>query len=88
VISDSELNEIRARCEAATPGPWKASIEGRDHSSGSDLIMTGAGSARGEDIEITGATHADYDFIAHAREDVERLLAEIDRLKRLLKNDQ
>ena len=76
---------MRTRCAAATPGPWKAYIEGRDHQSGSSFIMTGEGSTRGEDIELTGATHADYDFIAHARQDVPRLLAEIARLRRVLR---
>jgi len=44
--------------------------------------MTGEGDARGPDIELTGATAADQDFIAHARQDVPRLLAEIERLRR------
>jgi hypothetical protein len=35
----------------------------------------------GEDIELLGATEADQDFIARARQDVPLLLAEIDRLK-------
>jgi hypothetical protein len=83
-LTDAELDEIRARCQAATRGPWKAWIEGRDHESGSSFIMTGEGPDRGEDIELSGALVPDYDFIAHARQDVPRLLAEIARLKRLL----
>lgn len=74
--SDEELAAIRARCEAATPGPWKSYVEGRDHTSGSSFIMT-----TGEDIELSGATIADQDFIAHAREDVPRLLEEVQRLR-------
>jgi hypothetical protein len=81
-VTETELEEIRRRCEAASPGPWKAFIEGRDHESGSDFIMTGEGDARDGDIELLGATTADYDFIAHARQDIPRLLAEIVRLKR------
>jgi hypothetical protein len=76
ILSDAELEAIRQRCEQATPGPWKSFVEGRDHSSGSSFIMT-----RGEDIELSGATSADQDFIAHARQDIPRLLAEIHRLK-------
>lgn len=30
-ILDKELEEIRLRCEAATPGPWTSYIENRDH---------------------------------------------------------
>jgi hypothetical protein len=83
-ISDEELEEIRLRCEAATPGPWTSYIEGRDHSSGSNFIMTGSGRDRGNDIELTGSTDADQDFIAHARQDIPILLAEVKRLRALL----
>jgi len=47
-LTDEEIGEIRERAEAATPGPWSASIEGRDHVSGSSFIMTS-----GEDIELS-----------------------------------
>lgn len=83
-MTDRELEQIRLRCEAASPGPWRASIEGRDHQSGSSFIMRGEGASRLDDIELSGATDADYDFIAHSRQDIPKLLAEIDRLRRLL----
>jgi hypothetical protein len=83
-MTDRELEEIRLRCEAATPGPWVSFVEGRNHSSGSNFIKTGEGKSRGDDIELTGATVADQDFIAHARQDVPKLLNEIARLKALL----
>ena len=70
-----DLAAISERCARATAGPWKSYIEGRDHTSGSNFIMT-----CGEDIELLGATGADQDFIAHARQDIPLLLAEIDRL--------
>lgn len=79
ILTEDELIEIANRCEAATTGPWRSYIEGREEMSGSDFIMTG-----GEDIYLTGATHADQDFIAAARTDILRLLAEIHRLKALL----
>jgi hypothetical protein len=74
MLSDEELNSIAGRVAAATPGPWTSFIEGRDHQSGSNFIMTGEVGNRGEDIESTGATEADQDFIAAAREDIPRLL--------------
>jgi hypothetical protein len=74
------LNEIRDRAEAATPGPWKSYIEGREKMNGSSFIMTA-----GEDIYLRGATDADQDFIAHARQDIPMLLAEIERLRALRK---
>jgi hypothetical protein len=77
VISDDDLKSIKARCKLATPGPWKSYVEGREKMSGSDFIMTA-----GEDIYLKGATTADQDFIAHARQDIPRLLDEIDRLKK------
>ena len=79
-ISREELRGILARCDAATPGPWESYIEGRDCQSGSSFIMTG-GANRGEDIYLHGATHADQDFIASARQDIPRLVAEILQLR-------
>lgn len=75
-ISDEELDEIERRCAAASPGPWRSFVEGRDHESGSELIRTGA-----EDIELSGGTREDQEFIAHSRQDVARLVAYIRGLK-------
>jgi hypothetical protein len=79
-LSATQLDEIRERCEAATRGPWKSYIEGREKMNGSSFIMTA-----GEDIYLRGATDADQDFIAHARQDIPTLLAEIERLRALRK---
>jgi hypothetical protein len=76
MLSDRRLSEIKARADAATPGPWTLFIEGRDHYGGSSFIRTAS-----EDIEPLGATDADQDFMASARQDVPDLLAEIERLK-------
>lgn len=40
-LSPHSLIEIEDRCSRATPGPWKSYVEGRDHSSGDNFIMTG-----------------------------------------------
>lgn len=77
----NEINDIKERCEKATPGPWKSYIEGRNHTSGSSFIRTA-----GEDIELTGATTNDQDFIAAARQDVPALIEEVYRLRQLLDN--
>ena len=76
MLSDNELSAIRERAEKATKGPWKAFVEGRDMECGSSFIQT-----QGEDIELLGATEADYDFIAHARQDIISLLDEIEKLR-------
>jgi hypothetical protein len=86
--TNTEIENIRARCEAARSGPWTAIIEGRDQTSGSSFIMIGEGQKREEDLYLTGddkpVSIPDYDFIANARQDIPFLLAEIDRLKSLL----
>ncbi|MGL4318421.1 MAG: hypothetical protein ACRCTL_17620 [Pseudomonas sp.] len=75
-ITEEELQQILTRCDKATPGPWHSFVEGRDHTSGSNFIQTFA-----TDIEINGGTIADQDFIAYARQDIPRLVAEIAKLK-------
>jgi len=47
--------------------------------------MTGFGENRGEDIEMIGATGADLDFIANAKEDIPKLINEIRKLKSSVK---
>jgi hypothetical protein len=81
LLSETDLKAIEARAAAASKGPWKSFIEGRDHTSGSSFIMTGTQQKRTQDIELSGATEADQDFIAAAREDVPRLVAEIRALR-------
>lgn len=83
-LSEAELKDIETRAASATPGPWKSFVEGRDHASGSSFISTGKSDDRGEDIELSGATVADQDFIAASRQDVPRLIAEIRALRERL----
>lgn len=81
VITEEQLQEIELRCNNAQQGPWTAYIEGRDHESGNDFIMTGDYDNRGQDIEMIGATDADYDFIANAKQDIPILIEAIRYLK-------
>jgi hypothetical protein len=83
-LNEDDLEAIIRRCKAAAPGPWTSYVEGRDHTSGSSFIRVGTGESRSEDIELSGASAADQDFIAHARVDVERLVAEVQHLRSLL----
>jgi hypothetical protein len=90
-MTTEQLQIIRDRCNATSIAPWVASIEGRDHESGSSFIMTGIPKGehiwqekRGEDLEICGATNADLDFIANARQDIPLLITEIERLQKIL----
>lgn len=83
-LTIEQIDEIQVRCDRASSGPWRSMIEGRDHTSGSSFIMIGPPAQRGPDIELSGATADDQDFIAHARQDVPRLLQEVKRLRKLL----
>jgi hypothetical protein len=87
-MNEAEIDEIERRVQKASRSPWEAYIEGRDHESGSSFIMVGDGENRQDDIELHGATFDDYDFIAHARQDVPKLIAEIRRLKAIIDKAQ
>ncbi|WP_421725382.1 hypothetical protein [Bauldia sp.] len=78
-MTKEDVGRIMARAMRATAGPWSSFVESREGFSGSDFIRTG-----GEDIYLTGATVADQDFIAHARQDIPRLVTEVERLRELL----
>lgn len=84
------IEAIRARIEAATPGPWEwnksrfyngySGITGKDNA---EVLFPNHcndgddGAAWFEDFP----NDADRDFIAHAREDIPTLIAEIERLQ-------
>ncbi len=88
-IGDERLSEIEARTRVATPGPWKAFVEGRDHWGGDDFIRTGGLDDGTPDMYVSAATadgshpatERDLDFIAHARQDVPVLTAHIRALR-------
>jgi hypothetical protein len=82
-MSEEVLRQIQERINNAAPGPWISFVEGRDHSSGSNFIKVKNGEH--DDIELIGASTDDQDFIAHAREDMPRLLEEVRRLQHILK---
>ena len=67
------IAEIRARVEAATPGPWKdvwpCNCE--------EISISRDGAHRHEELHMTPP---DTDFIAHSRQDIPDLLAEVARL--------
>jgi hypothetical protein len=84
-LSNEYLDAVRKRCQNATPGPWVASIEGRDHRAGENIIFRGVDGTE-DALYLFGGTDADYDFVAWARQDIPLLLDEIERLKNLLNN--
>ena len=89
-LTADEIEVIAARAEAASPGPWRASIEGRDHLSGDTVILVGDRSTdKAWDMYVWRdagdgqrfASEADLDFIAHARQDIPLLITEVRRLR-------
>ncbi|MCR6476582.1 hypothetical protein NU688_10475 [Variovorax sp. ZS18.2.2] len=79
LFDEQRISEIQARATAAAPGPWKGMIEGRDHLSGSSCISRASGG-----IDLDGASDADIDFMANARQDVPYLISELRRLAALI----
>lgn len=90
-LTEAELNAIEARCEAATPGPWKQSDCGYDvcsknipsacdNSSRMTIARCMEGDSRPYTTAYKGACK-DAEFIAHARTDLPRLLAAYRELK-------
>ena len=78
-LSDDDTMEIKKRCDEGTPGLWRSHVEDREEMSGSVFTVTGD-----EDIYLTGAAVADQDFIVPARQDIPRLIAEVERVRKLL----
>lgn len=40
-LTDEELERLQELADGVLPGPWEASVVGRDHDSGDDFIRTG-----------------------------------------------
>lgn len=75
MINAEQLNAIKERAAKATPGPWKFGATGLLHSveTHEQLLRT----------QIPGgivARWVDTQFIAHSREDIPALVAEVERL--------
>ncbi|MFE5559534.1 hypothetical protein [Streptomyces sp. NPDC056544] len=95
-MSEDELAAIEERTAAATPGPWLAWMESRHGIGGESFIQLRPDAPEDHELyvrrftagdEVKGpntALDADIDFIAAARQDVPRLLAEVKRLRTAL----
>lgn len=81
-LTESDLSEIEARCEAATPGKWFVY-----HADAGPTVQVPKGWVALLDWKCCGGTldqRANATFIAAAREDVPRLVAEVRRLRGLI----
>jgi hypothetical protein len=79
MITQKELDEMQARCDAATPGEWVVGV--REYSRG---VLAGA-------HEVAEVSDCDEDngvsdaaFIAKVRTDMPRLIAEVKRLREVI----
>lgn len=80
--ADIDLDAIRERVAAATDGPWEHEPYGEQNQNGDcsgGYVLDGDG-----EYVVTDVTNYNGAFIAHARQDVLDLLAEVDRLRAAL----
>ena len=71
-LSEKEIEAIRKRAKMATEGPWQKDGAIDIHA------------PNGTEVAAAWGGYADQEFIAHAREDIPKLLAEIERSRELL----
>ncbi|WP_069677315.1 hypothetical protein [Formosa sp. Hel1_33_131] len=90
-MTEEELKEIEERCLSGTKGPWIPMIEGITHTCGDDFIMIGVKDAddyenlsRGNDLYLSDGNNEDLNFVANAKQDIPKLIAEIRKLKEKL----
>jgi hypothetical protein len=95
-VTDDELAAMDKRIAAAAPAPWYGWLETRHSTGGESYIEIAPDADEDNEIYISrfagtrelkspnAQLDADIDFIAHAREDMPRLIAEIRRLRGLL----
>lgn len=82
-----DLDGIKTREAAATKGPWHAPGLGEvhsDHDNGIYVRITrdrATGESEDDCIVCDYCGDADADFIAHARQDIPALIAEVERLE-------
>lgn len=82
-LPDEELDRMERLVAAATAGPWISYVAGRELDGTSSCLELGVCNELGSfrTIELIGATAADQDFMASARQDVPRLLREVRALR-------
>lgn len=87
-MTQEQLNEIKARAEAATPGPWEVEKDSDVKDIDFGPILDWPWRIWGPDqaplIDFSGGCDVrseDAEFIAHARTDIPRLLEEITSLQ-------
>lgn len=88
MLSENELQQIEARLQAASPGPWTIGFNGSMRS-GWAVLRAGTSATVFhleplKNVELDEATHqvdSDLDLVQFARTDLEMLLGEVKRLR-------
>ncbi len=78
-MDNEELQAIKQRVDAATPGPWTAKARASDGYVDSFLGVEVEGPPDAQRGQFSRME--DADFIAHARDDVPALVAEVEQLR-------
>ena len=79
-MTENELNEIEERANAATPGKWDYVLSAFINKDAKDDQPYGV-RPRGADFYWGYDSKEDANFIAHAREDIPALIAEVRQLR-------
>lgn len=85
-MNQEQLNAIKERVSKATSGPWLVAYDTDDRDHVIDIWFNREDNGHAE-IHDNSFGNAPYNarFIAHAREDVPALVAEVERLRTLIK---
>ena len=86
-LSEDELNQIQKRCDNVTFAPLQVDLADDDHIN-NNFISLRTEQQQNKDIKLINATDAEHDFIAHARQDIPKLLNEIRRLKTIISKNK
>jgi hypothetical protein len=85
----TDIEAIRARLKAATPGPWEWHVKENWYANDEnfDAVVSPNGANVLEAYSCDGCGHIDVEapdaqFIAHAPQDIADLLAELEQVKR------
>lgn len=82
-MTQEQLDAIRERTEKATEGPWD--VEGPAYCGPLDTLVVYPVEDGGA-LAYVQPSWEDAEFIAHARQDVPALLAEVERLRAVIKD--
>lgn len=84
-MTDLDLDAIQARADAATPGPWEFDDEVLGVWTAADGAL-GGGICDPHDEYARGLNHPleNMRFVAHARQDIPLLVAEVRRLRKII----